>query len=178
MQRTISDDQSWAHDPNTGLGVAVIHQGSQRPGFDLSVGVEQEDVASKRCRDSLIVRDRVAAVVGVGDESNAWVLVFDQVAASVGGTVVDNDDLRSHRTTLGLQRGQASRQQVARVPVDDDDADIGTRLGTVAAGHSLVISRYAASLPEPRSRRNGRASARAVIAAQVIARAAAVHEGG
>jgi hypothetical protein len=81
----------------------------------------------QRAQPAVVARAH-AAVLG-RDELGAGELGLDHLGRSVAGAVIHHAHGAGQRAArlrqVGIDRVQAARQQVAHVPIDDDDAEVG-----------------------------------------------------
>ena len=91
---------------------------------DDRVRVQQQQSLALGGPNPLIVCPCEAEIVIIGDQHHVGKLGRDHRRRSIGAGIVDHDHLmRDPR--LDRDRGQASAQQVAGVPVHDDNGDFG-----------------------------------------------------
>jgi hypothetical protein len=87
------------------------------------IGIQQQNVTSFRHRDALVIGGGKAAVVGVRQENRLRKRGLNHVHRAIRGGVVDYDHLEFHVLGLLVDRPQTIAQDLACVPVHDDDGD-------------------------------------------------------
>jgi hypothetical protein len=118
--------QAAAEDRKFRLRNGCIHQGFEPVRFRKRIRIQQSDpFAVGRCQfDGEIISRRKPEIAARMYHFDLWKRLFDCMTGAVAAGIVHHDDFM-RLITLRAQIGDAALQQVAAIPVDDDDADFG-----------------------------------------------------
>ncbi len=100
------------------------YQRVERIGANHRITVEQQHPSTVSLSDRLVIRPRKADVVQVPNQMNVGIVFAHQARAAIGRGIVDDEDLKVSLGWVSEDGLQALLEQVARVPVDDDDREV------------------------------------------------------
>ena len=131
MQAAVGIEQARPDCANGGVRLQEIQQGPQRAGQQRGVRVQKQEITPLRGRESLVVGPREADVRVVDDQAHPGEALAHQRRAAIVRGVIDDHRLGGVRGEVGQLGGhglQAARQQIARIPTDDEDGKVHIHL--------------------------------------------------
>src|SRR5579862_4269601 len=105
------------------MTVGVVNQPAKRAGRHHGVVVEKKEVTAVSVVGSLVVGPRVTAVAVVADQIDLGKLAGHHGGRTVGGGIIDDDDLNADALLIP-QRFQATSKQIATVPIGNADRHV------------------------------------------------------